>query len=790
MTFRFGDFTLDTRTGTLDGPDGPVALRRQTFRLLRVLLEHAPGLVDRDTLLDEAWGRTALSPNVLPQAVSELRQALGDSAQAPRYIATMHRRGYRILCPVDRMEGETARPASPGRPPPAGRFRRGISGYRLTALGLAFAGMAAALAYGWQRDAQWRWLHGEVLPEIRELIEIDVASAYRLAREARRRAPDDRELEQLWRDITLPVPITSEPPGARVAVRGYRETDREWIELGRTPLEDVRLPLTQLRFRLELEGHAPLEAAPGVLPQPDPFHLHAPGEIPDGMVFVPPGPVRYLGIDANLPGFWIDRHEVTNRQYKRFVDDGGYDRAEFWPEALEVDGRTLSRDGLLEQLVDTTGMPGPATWALGTYPEDRADHPVEGVSWYEAAAYAAYAGKDLPTVFHWSRAAGLGTPQVPVFSEILDVSNFGGDGTVAAGSMRGLGPYGTSDMPGNVAEWCANPAGRLRHILGGSWMDDGYVFRDPNAQNPLLRRPGYGFRLIRREEPVNEAHLAAVSFPDRELPAPVDDTSFQRYAGLYDYDSTPLDVSIEEVDDSHQAWRRERVSYAAAYPGERITTQIFLPRKTPGPYQAVVHFPGGDSLMLDSSRDAGLMAVEPFLRSGRAVVYPVYQGTFERRVPGPLGPIAERDLIIQQIKDVRRTLDYLETRDDIDMDRVALHALSYGGWRAPFALAVENRFAMAMIQSAGINPRELLPEIQQQHYLPRVSIPVLLITGKDDFAFPYDSSQRPFFELLGTPPRDKRHLALDWGHLPPGYSEVARALLEWSDRWLGPVNAG
>jgi DNA-binding winged helix-turn-helix (wHTH) protein len=104
MYYRFGDFTLDSRTGSVQGPEGEVALRRQTFRLLEVLLERAPDLLDRDTLLDEAWGRTALSANVLPQAVSELRQALGDSAQEPRYIETLHRRGYRIACPVDRLE--------------------------------------------------------------------------------------------------------------------------------------------------------------------------------------------------------------------------------------------------------------------------------------------------------------------------------------------------------------------------------------------------------------------------------------------------------------------------------------------------------------------------------------------------------------------------------------------------------------------------------------------------------------------------------------------------------------
>lgn len=80
-----------------------------------------------------------------------------------------------------------------------------------------------------------------------------------------------------------------------------------------------------------------------------------------------------------------------------------------------------------------------------------------------------------------------------------------------------------------------------------------------------------------------------------------------------------------------------------------------------------------------------------------------------------------------------------------------------------------------------------LPEVQRQNYLPRVTQPVLFITGRDDFTFPLESSQKPFFELLGTPTDDKRHLALEWGHIPPHDPQLIRAHLEWTDRWLGPA---
>ena len=108
MRYRFGDFTLDTEQARLTGPLGDVVLRRQAWRLLTELLSQAPALVNRDDLLDRVWGRQALSPNALPQTISELRQALGDDARKPRYIETCHGRGYRLVCPVEVLDTESS----------------------------------------------------------------------------------------------------------------------------------------------------------------------------------------------------------------------------------------------------------------------------------------------------------------------------------------------------------------------------------------------------------------------------------------------------------------------------------------------------------------------------------------------------------------------------------------------------------------------------------------------------------------------------------------------------------
>ncbi len=784
MNYRFGPYLLDVETGALVGPDGPITLRRQTFRLLEVLLDHAPALVDRDTLLDEAWGRTALSPNVLPQAISELRQALGDSASDPSVIETLHRRGYRILPAVERIDTDSLASVS--------KVAEGSSRTRAawTPL-LTVAALLGIVLLWWWQGADRRWLEHELLPAVDAQIETDVTAAWRLVREARGRVPGDPRLEQLWLDLSLPISLESEPPGALVEVAGYGPGPADWVAIGTTPLVDERLPLSALRFRISKAGFDPIEVAPSVLPFAEPFHLHPADEAPDGMVFVPPGPVRYHREQREVPGFWIDRHEVTNAEYLEFVLDGGYEDSSLWPERVEIQGKVLDRVSLMARFVDRTGMVGPSTWAFGTFPDGRDRHPVSGVSWFEASAYAEWAGKQLPTAFHWYRAAGLGGMQAALFSEILPASNFGGDGTIAVDKAGGLGPFGTVEMAGNVREWSRTSAGDRRYAMGAAWNENSYQFADWQVFEPITRDGGAGFRLIEQPGSMPDALPGEVMIQPRPSVEPIDDETFAIYRRLYDYDETPLNAEVLVIDDSHAGWRRERIEFDAAYGGERVILQLFLPESVEPPYQTVVHFPGGDARLLDDSNDAGLLHVEPFLHTGRAVAYPVYKGTFERGSIPPSGPVGVRDLLIQQAKDLSRTLDYLESRNDIDTDRIGFHAVSYGATRSPYLLATEPRFAIAMLVSTGLSPTgHLPPEIQQVDYLVRVTLPVLLVTGRNDLTMSYEESQRPFFRLLGTPESDKRHVALASGHLPPGYTELSRHLLEWIDRWFGPAGDG
>ena len=175
-------------------------------------------------------------------------------------------------------------------------------------------------------------------------------------------------------------------------------------------------------------------------------------------------------------------------------------------------------------------------------------------------------------------------------------------------------------------------------------------------------------------------------------------------------------------------------------------------------------------------------------RSGRALVYPVYKGTYERSAPaGSAGTSQERDLVVQWSKDLARTVDYLESRGDFDRDKLAFYGYSLGASSALPAVALEPRFKTAILLTGGLYDQASLPEIEPLHYLPRIKMPVLFLGGRYDFVFPVETSQAPLFKLLGTPVEHKKHVIFEGaGHVPPRI-ELIREVLDWLDRYLGPV---
>jgi eukaryotic-like serine/threonine-protein kinase len=410
------------------------------------------------------------------------------------------------------------------------------------------------------------------------------------------------------------------------------------------------------------------------------------------------------------------------------------------------------------------------------------DLPVGGISWYEAMAYAEFAGKSLPTVYEWFAAAAISGLIDPV------VGNFGGIGPTKVGENASMTRFGTVDMAGNVKEWAVNPSEQGRYLLGGAWNEDAYVFSVPDPRSPFAREATFGLRLVRRVAAVPEGTSGPlVTFANRafSLSAPVDDRLYETFLALHAYDKTDLDARVERIDESSPHWRRETVTFRAAYGNERVIAHLFLPRESKPPYQVVIVF-GGSTIMQLRRVDDIEYPYQFLIRAGRAVLIPAYSGTLERG-PSPLRlPVnQERERALKWSKDLGRSIDYVATRADVDVQRLALYALSWGGAHAPRLLAVEKRLKTGVLSSAGLLAAQP-PETDAWNFAPRVRVPVLMLNGRDDFAVPYETRQRPLFEALGSNVKVFSRYEGGHGNLTT-HPNLIGEILDWLDKHLGPL---
>ena len=228
------------------------------------------------------------------------------------------------------------------------------------------------------------------------------------------------------------------------------------------------------------------------------------GDAPNPMVTIPAGEF-IRGTDERLPdegpqhtlfvpAFQIDIYEVTNLQYKKFID--------------------------------ATGRASPRHFENRTYPEGKVDHPVVYVSWYDAEAYCAWAGKRLPSDIEWEKAArgtdgrtyawgndfNVNFANTPVRWEYLKTE---GDTTPVGGFPQGKSVYGLYDTSGNVWEWTAswyeaypgntriteNYGETYKTLKGGSWWDCSFYKCGISAPlynrsffYPKTKNKSFGFR--------------------------------------------------------------------------------------------------------------------------------------------------------------------------------------------------------------------------------------------------------------------------------------------------------
>lgn len=291
---------------------------------------------------------------------------------------------------------------------------------------------------------------------------------------------------------------------------------------------------------------------------PDQF-LRAVDALQQSMALVPDGEVRLepmhrvigdgLGLEEAMESgevvrvdrFFLDRYPVTNRQYWEFVAAGAYHEAELWdPTVLPA----------LLTFVDQTGLPGPRYWRDGTYEPGKELHPVVGICWYEAEAYARWAGKRLPTDAEWVKAAawpinlsgrGLTQRRFP-WGDTMDrtCANLWGSGPNATVPVdqfaQGVSVGGVYQLIGNVWEWTSgdfppkHAAAEdwalevpMKSIRGGAfdtYFENQATCQFQSADTAIARKHNIGFRCAVSVRDVALSREAAGLAPAAPPPCP------------------------------------------------------------------------------------------------------------------------------------------------------------------------------------------------------------------------------------------------------------------------------
>jgi len=691
-----------------------------------------------------------------------------------------------------------------------------------------FAGILTLLLItgGWYAWKLWRVMQArENLNKAGELAKEEKNfEAYDLARQVEDVLPGDENLAKLLPTISDSLSVTSDSSGARVYLRRFspdaagKFPEREFI--GETPIREQRIARGQYILQVEKEGFAPFERTiSGIIPRVGGSFIASPplnivvnllekDKLPPRMVFVPGSEYSLVNwsrpteTKVDLGNYFIDKYEVSNQDFKEFISAGAYLKKDFWKYPIKKEGRTLTWDAGMREFKDKTGLPAPRSWSDQNFPAGQADYPVTDITWYEAAAYAEFRGKKLPTVFQWEKAArdGAFDPRYNALpwgfikqGETTDRrANFRGTGTAPVTEMEfGMSPFGCYNMAGNVSEWCANQSPEGFVTSGGAWNDLAYSFGDYGEYPGAYSSNRIGFRCV-LNLPDTQGDQGGEMLPPAESPdyKASSEADFKVWLTHYSYDKTPLNAKVTETVETGD-WRRETITFTGE-DGELATAYLYLPKNYAKPLQIIHYVPAGDVVRgLRPLPDSVEMFLTPLIKSGRAVFTVVIKGYVGRPFPSNYSPpdnstVEFRKQMVNWITDLRRGVDYLETRDDLDKQHLIFLGISNGANLGLLLTAVETRYKYSVFVGAGLEPqvKNWIAETSYINFASQSRQTKLILNGRYDETFPYTSDAMPLFKLLREP---KKKVIYDGGHIPT-VEFFSTTVNSWLDETIGNVN--
>ena len=606
--------------------------------------------------------------------------------------------------------------------------------------------------------------------------------------------------ERFWDQFSLEATLTAAETDYEIAWRPFNGRNINWRSI-ESFAESVRLPKGNLHFRISKPGCVSQEfirsnpsamfgnlsldsvtVTNEILTDASIFQLNKTDDSKDSMVHVARGPIWLSLVGMNIPepiyveSFHIDEKPVTNREFKVFVDAGGYSSTMLWQDISLPAGMDLV--SLLDQFIDRTQNKGPANWELGKPRDSELDMPVTGVSWYEAAAYAKFINKGLPTVYQWIRAAlpfDIGMTDMPV--SMMKYSNFQKSGPNEFGEFQSPAAHGAYDMFGNVREWVLNTSDTDHVNLGGSYMDQAYTAMQVNAETGLNRSAINGFRCAITEK-VEQEQLEPIIKLSRDYSnaQPVDDEVFSALVSQFKPRDSNLQTQAETPLTQIQNTQVVKESIATGY-GERMNVVTISPEQQATSIKpSIIYFPGLDNLMGTNSAEEALESIWDVLgfivsECGCKIVAPSFSGVYERFDYGAVPPKevyrqVRMDRIRKWVQETHQVINYLNETDKAGKNQIAFLGVSYGAINTMPILALTEQLKGAILMSGNLPNFYESSFADAMNYLPRIDMPVLMLNGKyDTIVSSEEALLEKRMEFLGTPDKDKTQIIYEAGHV-------------------------
>jgi hypothetical protein len=303
--------------------------------------------------------------------------------------------------------------------------------------------------------------------------------------------------------------------------------------------------------------------------------------------------------NLHIKPFYMDRYEVSNFEYKEFVDANGYYNEEYWPSELMHKGIKISFNEVKTSFVDKSNFPSPKDWQQGAYENGKDHFPVAGISWYEAYAYAKFREKSLPSVAEWYYAFDRNRPNKALENANINSYNF----TKSRVETSSVNHNGIYDMVGNVREWVYNNITdkNKKGILGGSFADDPYLALDFYSQNAWDRNIYNGIRLVKKIEEDTSGEIFYVREKQRNFYEnfQTSDKEWGIIKSMYLYDNDYIqikNIGTTDVKDRDYFCENSEIIYGKTIlPIHHLKANSDIKSK-----KAVIYFPGSHALFRDN----------------------------------------------------------------------------------------------------------------------------------------------------------------------------------------------